>query len=131
MYFIYIVSPQTMQVVSLGQWMIPLDHYYGQRLVMSCPLEGNPSASYQWYFEKRLDCEEVINGVVIHCYNIFDDGVLIQTNSTLNITLLNNNRTLFFEGLHEEHNGRYTCSAKNLLGNKIYTFRRKIQVDSK
>ena len=114
-----------MQAVNLEQWMIPLYHYYGQWLVMSCPLEGNPSALYQWYFEKCLDCEEVVNGVK------FDDAVLIQPNSTLNITLLNNNRTLFFEGLHEEHNGRYTCSAKNLLGNKNYTFQQKIQVDSK
>ena len=121
-----------MQAVNPGQWVIPSEHYYGQPVVMSCPLEGNPSASYQWYFEKRLDCEEYVGGVLIYCYNKYDDGVLIQPNNTLNITLLNSDRTLFFEGLHEEHNGRYTCSAKNLLGSKNYTFfQRKIQVDSK
>ena len=119
-----------MQAVYPGQWMKPLYPYYGQQLVMSCPLEGNPSASYQWYFEKRLDFEKYVDGVLIR-YNKYDVGVLIQPNNILNITLLNINRTLFFEGLHEVHNGRYTCSAKNLLGNKNYTFLRNIQVDSK
>lgn len=121
-----------MQAVNPEQWMRPLHPFYGQRLVMSCPLEGNPSASYQWYFEKLLYCKEEIGGVLIDnkCYA---DGVLIQPNNTLNITLLkiSNNRTLFFEELHEQHNGRYTCSAKNLLGNKSYTFPQDIQVDSK
>lgn len=118
-----------MQAVNPGQWMIPLVHFYGQRLVMSCPLEGNPSASYQWYFEKRLDLEKHADGVIKHYYE-YDDGVLIQPKSILNISLLNNNRTLVFEALHEAHNGRYNCSAKNLLGNKNYTFP-DIHVDSK
>ena len=110
-----------MQAINPEQWMIPLLPYYGQQLVMSCPLEGNPPALYQWYFEKAQH----------PVFEVRADGVLIQPNNTLNITLLNNNRTLFFEGLHEEHNGRYTCSAKNLLGNKNYSFPVDVQVDSK
>ena len=110
--------------------MRPLYPYHGQKLVMSCPLEGNPSASYQWYHEKFLDFEKEVNGVLIR-YRGYDDGVLIQQNNTLNITLLNNNRTLLFEELHEVHNGRYNCSAKNLLGNKNYTISQNVQVDSK
>lgn len=118
-----------MQAVNPGQWMIPLHPSYGQQLVIHCPLEGNPSASYQWYYKKLKDCETEIDRVQIDykCYV----RVLIQPNNTLNITLLNNNRTLIFEALHEQHNGRYHCSANNLLGNKSYTFPQDIQVDSK
>ena len=112
-----LVSPQTMQAVNPEQWITPFLPIYGQQVVMSCPLEGNPSALYQWYHEKSL----------LH----YGDGVLIQPNSNLNITLLNNNRTLFFENIAEEHNGRYICNAKNLLGNKNYTLPPPIQVDSK
>ena len=120
-----------MQAVNLGEWITPLYPYYGQRLVMSCPLEGNPSAAYQWYHEKFICDEKYINGMLIYYNKYDDDAVLIQPNNILNITLLNNKRTLFFEGLHEAHNGRYTCSAKNLLGSKTYTFLQNIQVDSK
>ena len=73
---------------------------------MSCPLKGNPPASYQWYFKKSPD----------------DDLVLMQSPSSLNITLLNNDRTLYFEELKEEHDGYYVCSAKNFLGSKTYSF---------
>ena len=70
---------------------------------------GNPDASYQWYFEKRLD------------YGELADGLLIQPNSSLNITLKSNNRILYFEKFKEEHNGKYICNAKNFLGSKNYT----------
>ena len=120
-----------MQAVNPEQWIRSLYPYYHQQLVMSCPLEGNPSASYQWYFEKSLDYEGDVDGVLIHDYDKYDDGVLIQPNGPLNITLLDNSRTLFFEELHEEHNGKYTCSAKNFLGNKNFTSPQIIQVDSK
>ena len=77
---------------------------------MSCPLEGNPPASYQWYFEKALE-----DGLYI-------DSVPIQPNRHSNIILLNNDRTLFFEEFKEEHNGNYSCYAENFLGNKIKYF---------
>ena len=89
---------------------------------MSCPLEGNPAASYQWYFEKVLD------------YGVPDihNKVLIQPNNNLNITLLNNNRTLYFEKVNEEHNLYYICSAKNSLGNKtLYILPIPMQIKSK
>ena len=87
---------------------------------MSCPLEGNPAASYQWYFEKLVD------------YGRYDDGVLIQPNSKLNITFpYKNNRTLYFVEFKEEHNGHYICNAKNSLGNKNYSYFPQIRVYSK
>ena len=74
---------------------------------MSCPLEGNPSASYQWYFEKLLNHNRS-----------YSDRVPIHPDSYLNITFLNNDRTLFFNKVREEHNGNYICNADNYLGNK-------------
>ena len=42
----------------------------------------------------------------------------IHPDSYLNITFLNNDRTLFFSEVREEHNGNYICNADNYLGNK-------------
>ena len=111
-------SPQTMQLsINNGEWISPLYPIYSQDLVMSCPLEGNPPASYQWYFEKSLGDGRL------------DDAMLIQPNNNLNITLLNNNRTLFIE-FEEEHNGHYICSAKNSLGNMNHTIFPPLEVQS-
>ena len=104
--------------INNGQWILPLYPIYSQDLVMSCPLEGNPPASYQWYFEKSLGNSKL------------DDGVQIQPNNDLNITLLNNNRTLFIE-FKEEHNGHYICCAKNSLGNMTYSSFPPVEVQSK
>ena len=101
--------------VNFGQWITPLLPSYGQEVVISCPLEGNPPASYQWYF-KVYD---------------YSDAVVIQPYNNLNITLLNNNQTLYFEEFKEEHNGKYICNAVNLLGNKTYTHFPRIIVGSK
>ena len=112
-------SPQLIRSpINNGQWISPLYPTYSQDIVMSCPLEGNPPASYQWYFEKLLD-----NGDT-------NDRVLIQPNNYLNITLLNNNRTLYFE-FKEEHNGYYVCSAKNSLGNMTHSSFPSVEVQSK
>ena len=81
---------------------------------MSCPLEGNPPASYHWYFEKLYDDDSHIH------------TVSIQPGNYLNITLLNNNRTLFFSGIKEEHNGYYTCNAENSLGSDKQSFFTKV-----
>ena len=117
--FIVLVSPQLIQSsINSGQWIIPLHPSYGQYLVISCPLEGNPSPSYQWYFEKFLEGGEVDDRVPIHPYGY------------LNITLLNNDRTLFFE-FKEEHNGYYICSAENFLGNTNYSGFPLVKVHSK
>ena len=70
--------------INFGQWITPLH-----------PLEGNPTATYQWYFEKSLD------------YGEYEDGVQIQPNSNLNITLIYNRRILYFVEFKEEHNGHY------------------------
>ena len=105
--------------INFGQWITPLHPSYGQHLVMSCPLEGNPTATYQWYFEKSLD------------YGEYEDGVQIQPNSNLNITLIYNSRILYFVEFKEEHNGHYICNAKNFLGNKNYTYFPSIHVHSK
>lgn len=86
---------------------------------MSCPMVGNPDALYQWYFEKQLDFSE------------YDDGVLIQPNNNLNITLISNNRILYFKEFKEEHNGKYICNAKNFLGSNNYTHFPQIEVHSK
>ena len=51
---------------------------------MSCPLEGNPPASYQWYFKKALEDGS------------YSDSMPIQPDRFSNITLLNNDQTLFF-----------------------------------
>ena len=104
--------------INNGKWISPLNPTYSQDIVISCPLEGNPAASYQWYFEKLMDNGDVYNRVII------------QPNSNLNITLLNNNRTLFFE-VKEEHNGYYICSAKNSLGNMTYSSFPSVEVAKK
>ena len=88
------------------KWVNPLIPKYNQRVVIACPLKGNPDASYQWYLKKGLN----------------NDVVLIQPHSNLNITFLNNNRTLYFDKFKEEHNGNYICSAKNYLGNNTHYF---------
>ena len=85
---------------------------------MSCPLEGNPLASYQWYFN-RLSHSGSNNG-----------SVAIHGDSNLNITLLNNNRTLYFREFKEEHNGTYVCSAENLLGRTTYSHFPPVEVES-
>ena len=97
-----------------GHWVAPLFPDHGEELVISCPLEGNPPASYQWYFEKALE-----NGS-------YSDSVPIQPGSYRNITLLNNNQTLFFSEIKEEHNGRYTCNAENSLGSNKECFHTKV-----
>ena len=94
-----------------GQWVAPQFPDYGEELVISCPLEGNPPASYKWNFEKALE-----GG------SYSDVSVPIQPGSYRNITLLNNNRTLYFEEFNEEHNGYYSCYAENFLGNRINYF---------
>ena len=105
--------------INFGEWITPLYPSYGQHVVMSCPLVGNPDALYQWYFEKRLD------------YGQLADGLLIQPDSSLNITLISNNRILYFEKFKEEHNGKYICNAKNILGSKNYTRFPRMRVYSK
>ena len=112
--YIYTVSPAQPKDINYEKWVTTLYPYYNQRFVMSCPLKGNPSASYQWYFKKFRD----------------NDLVLMQSPKNFNITILNNNRTLYFEELKEEHNGYYVCSAKNFLGNKRFSFLR-VHVQSK
>ena len=74
---------------------------------MSCPLDGNPPASYQWYLEKTLEDGS------------YSDSVPVQPSRFSKVILLNNDRTLFFWEFKEEHNGFYSCYAENFLGNKI------------
>ena len=76
---------------------------------MSCPLVGNPPASYQWYFEKLQDDGS------------YSDRAPIQPANSLNITFLNNNQTLFGQFI-EERNGYYSCYAENFLGNETMYF---------
>ena len=103
----------------MGDWIAPLDPRYGEKTVISCPLEGNPPASYQWYFEKWPK-------------NIsHNDRMPINPGSYLNITFLNNNRTLYFNDTKEEHSGYYICSAENHLGNKTYDDLEPLYIQSK
>lgn len=117
----YIVSPKVIhQPVNYGEWIASLIPTYGQEIVISCPLEGNPSTSYQWYFATLLD------------HNICNKNrSAIHPDSYLNITLYNNNRTLYFREFNEDHNGCYSCSAKNILGNATFLDFPPIQVSSK
>ena len=111
----YVVSPRLRSsIFNHGQWLVPQYPSYGESVVMSCPLEGNPPASYQWYFEKSYD-----NGS-------HSQREPIQPGNYLNITLLNNNQTLFFSEIKEEHNGRYTCNAENSLGSNKECFHTKV-----
>ena len=86
--------------------------------MISCPLEGNPPAKYQWYFTRYEEGR----------YS--NDTVLTYPNN-YNITLLNNNQTLYIEEFHEEHNGIYACSAENFLGKSTFRRFRTIKVKSK
>ena len=105
--------------INLGDWIVPLDPSYGQEVVISCPLEGNPPALYQWYFEKLLNNKS------------YSDRVPIHPGSYLNITFLNNNRTLYFNETKEDHNGHYICNAENHLGNKTYHHLKPLYIQSK
>ena len=108
------------QPINYGEWVVPQYPSYGQEIVISCPLEGNPPASYQWYYAMELDdCSESKNRSAIHPGNYF------------NITILNNNQTLFFREFNENHNGCYICNAKNFLGNKTYLDFQPLEVNSK
>ena len=110
----YVVSPQIVQLKNFGQWITPLHPTSGQKVVISCPLEGNPPASYRWYF-KALD---------------HNDRVLIQPGNNLNIRLLNKNRTLYFERFEEHHNGNYICNAENFLGKMMNITSPEMKVNS-
>ena len=63
--------------------------------VISCPLEGNLSVSYQWYFAKLLAM-----GTDQCSHNKFS----IYLGNHLNITLLNNNQTLYFCEFDKDYN---------------------------
>ena len=105
--------------INYGEWIVPQLPSYGQEVVISCPLEGNPSASYQWYYAmETVECSKNKNRLAIHPEN------------HLNITLLNNNQTLYFRKFIEDHNGCYICNAKNFLGNRTYSDFRPLQVNS-
>ena len=120
---ISLVSPQVIdQPINYGEWIAPLIPSYGQRVVISCPLEGNPSASYQWYFAPLLGMD------TDRCNK---NRSVIHSKDHLNITLLNNNQTLYFRDFNEDHNGCYICNAKNFLGNETYLGFLPIQVYSK
>ena len=106
--------------INFGEWIVPLNPSYDEETVMSCPLDGNPSTSYKWYFEKLQ------NYTRSHSYR-----VPIHPDSYLNITFLNNNRTLYFSNVKEEHNGYYTCNAENHLGNKTYDKFKLFNIQSK
>ena len=110
------------QSINYGEWISPLSPSYGQEVVISCPLEGNPSASYQWYFAKLLamDTDECSH-----------NKLSIYPGNHLNITLLNNKQTLYFREFNEDHNGCYMCNAKNILENKTYSDFPTLQVNSK
>ena len=110
----YVVSPQIVQLKNFGQWITPLHPTSGQEVVISCPLEGNPLASYWWYF-KALD---------------HNDTVLIQPGNNFNIRLLNKNRTLYFERFEEHHNGNYICNAENFLGKMMNITSPEMKVNS-
>ena len=82
--------------------------------MISCPLEGNPPASYQWYLNPTSS----------------NELILIKDRQN-NTRLLNNNRTLYVETFEEMHNGRYICSAKNILGHSNYSAFPSVDVNSK
>ena len=106
--------------INYGEWIVPQYPSYGQEIVISCPLEGNPSALYQWFYDMETDtCSKSKNRSAIY------------PNNHLNITLLNNNQTLYFRKFNEDHNGCYICSAKNFLGIKTYSDFQSLEVDSK
>jgi len=67
----------------------------------SCPLEGNPQASYQWYFKNESSERN-------------DPFIMIDEER--------NDRHISIDEFLEEHNGRYLCSAENYLGTKNFTF---------
>lgn len=115
----FLVSPQLIQPIRCryGEWIVPLHPSYGQEVVISCPLEGNPPASYQWYLERSNDIST--NG-----------SIAIHAHSYLNITLLNNNRTLYFSEFKEEHNGTYICHAENFLAKTTYSHFPSVTVES-
>ena len=81
------------------------------------PSRGKPPASYQWYLERSNDIST--NG-----------SIAIHADSYLNITLLNNNRTLYFSEFKEEHNGTYICHAENFLGKTNYSHFPSVTVES-
>ena len=85
---------------------------------MSCPLEGNPLVSYQWYFERLLDDSS------------FSHKIQVLPDIYLNITFLNSNRTLLFREFKEEHNGYYACYAENFLGHNM-KYMKEMRVHSK
>ena len=113
-YIYYVVSPQIILLpLNYGEWVDPLRSSYNEELVISCPLEGNPPAKYQWNFTR------------------YEDGHDTVLTNNYNVTLLNNNRTLHIEEFHEEHNGIYSCSAENFLGKSTFQRFRTIKVNSK
>ena len=115
------VSPKVIRSsikFSYDQWILPLHPSYGEEVVISCPLEGNPPTSYQWYFNKYVNDD-----------SCDDDRILIKEES-YNPKLLNNNRTMYFSDFKEEQNGCYICTAKNSLGSRTYMKFPQIKVNS-
>lgn len=105
--------------INYERWIIPLGPSRGQEIVVSCPLEGNPPASYQWYFKHLLNDDTLSKRIPIYPDN------------NLNVTFLNNNRTLFFRSFEEVHNGYYSCSAENIFRNAMYEGFPPLEVHSK
>ena len=98
---------------------MPLYPSHGQEIVASCPLEGNPPASYQWYFE------HLINDTT------HSKRIPMYPDNYPNITFLNNNRTLFFHNFEEKHNGKYLCNAENIFGHTMFEDFLPLEVHSK
>ena len=107
---LYVVSPQKIQLpFNYEEWINPIYPKYSEETVISCPLEGNPAALYQWYFTRYEEGRH-------------SNATVLTYPNNYNVTLLNNNRTLYIGEFHEEHNGKYSCSAENFLGKNTFIY---------
>jgi len=98
-----LVHPQIIHSISdtYFPFINPLVPHFGQELILTCPLESNPQASYKWYFKNESSERN-------------DPFIMIDEE--------HNDRQVSIDEFLEEDNGRYLCSAENYLGIKNFTF---------
>ncbi|XP_065910614.1 fibroblast growth factor receptor-like isoform X2 [Dysidea avara] len=95
-------------------WINPLEPYYGQTLTLTCPLEGNPQASYKWYFLNETLQQRNDSFIMIDEEYRESNGIFPQNSS--------DHRQLTIDKFLEQHNGHYFCSAENYLGSDNFLF---------
>jgi len=90
----------------------PLEIHFGQELILICPLESNPRASYKWYFKNESSDRD-------------DSFVMIDKEYQKNNGIkLHGDRKIIIDEFLEEDNGKYVCVAENYLGTINFTFPR-------